>query len=99
MAFDETLAGRVRALRDERADVSERQMFGGLTVLIRGHMCCGVSGRELILRLGTDGADEALAASHVRPMDFTGRVMRGFVTRRSSPLMSRFRCPLRPIRG
>jgi hypothetical protein len=62
-------------------------MFGGLTFLLGGHMCCGVHGDELILRLGPDRADRALAASHVRPMDFTGRPMRGFVTVRPEGLV------------
>lgn len=80
MAFDENLAERVRALLASRTDVVERPMFGGLTFLVGGHMCCGVQGDELILRLGPDGADGALARPHVRPMDFTGRPLSGFVT-------------------
>jgi len=34
MAYDEHLAARVRALLSDRADVSERKMFGGLTFLL-----------------------------------------------------------------
>ena len=55
-------------------------MFGGLTFMVGGHMCCGVNGDELILRLGPDAEDKALMAPHARPMDFTRRPMRGFVT-------------------
>lgn len=55
-------------------------MFGGLTVMVSGRMCCGVQGDELSLRLGPDDAERALESAHVRPMDFTGRPMRGFVT-------------------
>ena len=62
MAFDEKLAARVRKLLADRSDVTERRMFGGLTFMVRGHMCCGAQGDELILRLGPDGADEALAS-------------------------------------
>ena len=80
MAFDEQLAARVRRHLADRSDVTERRMFGGLTFMVRGHMCCGVQGDELILRLGPDGADEALASPHTRPMDFTGRRLAGFVT-------------------
>ena len=79
MAFDENLAARVRKLLADRSDVIERRMFGGLTFMVRGHMCCGVHGDELILRLGPDGADEALESPHARPMDFTGRPLSGFV--------------------
>jgi TfoX N-terminal domain len=80
MAFDEQLAARVRRLLTDWSDVTERRMFGGLTFMVRGYMCCGVQGDELILRLGPDGADEALASPHARPMDFTGRPLAGFVT-------------------
>ena len=80
MAFDEKLAARVRMLLADRSDLTERRMFGGLTFMVRGHMCCGVQGNELILRLGPDGAHEALANPHARPMDFTGRPLAGFVT-------------------
>lgn len=80
MAFDERLAARVRALLADREDVSERKMFGGLTFMVAGHMCCGVNGDELIVRLDPAHEEEALARPHARPMDFTGRPMRGFVT-------------------
>ena len=42
-------------------------------------MFCGVLGDELMLRLGPDGAEQALARPHVRPMDFTGRPMKSMV--------------------
>jgi len=80
MAFDEKLAARVRKLLADRPDLTERRMFGGLTFMVRGHMCCGVQGDELVLRLGPDGTDEALANPHARPMDFTGRPLAGFIT-------------------
>jgi TfoX/Sxy family transcriptional regulator of competence genes len=80
MAYDEQLAARVRALLADREDVSERKMFGGLTFMVGGHMCCGVNRDELIVRLDPKGESEALERPHARPMDFTGRQMRGFVT-------------------
>ena len=80
MAYDEGLAARVRALLASRADVSERKMFGGLTFMVGGNMRCGVNGDELIVRLDPGREDDALASPHARPMDFTGRRMRGFIT-------------------
>ena len=73
MAFDEQLAERIRAVLDERPDLDERRMFGGIAFLLSGHMACGVVGTDLMLRLGRSGAESALAEPHVRPMDFTGR--------------------------
>ena len=80
MAYDERLAARVRALLASRTDVSERKMFGGLTFMVGGNMCCGVNGEELIVRLDPGREDDALARPHARPMDLTGRRMRGFIT-------------------
>lgn len=54
-------------------------MFGGLTFMVAGRMCVGVDGRDLLLRLGPEDAARALDEPHVRPMDFTGRPVRGFV--------------------
>jgi TfoX/Sxy family transcriptional regulator of competence genes len=80
MAYDEQLAARVRALLADRSDVGERKMFGGLTFMVAGNMCCGVNGDELIVRLDPEREEEALARPHARPMDLTGRRMRGFIT-------------------
>jgi hypothetical protein len=86
VAYDEQLAARVRTLLADRTDVDERKIFGGLTFLIAGNMSCGVNGNELIVRLDPEHEDEALARPHARPMDFTGRRMRGFVTVRPEGL-------------
>ena len=59
--------------------VTERKMFGGLAFMLGGNMACGILGEDLMLRLGPDGAETALASTHVRPMDFTGRPMKGMV--------------------
>ena len=53
---------------------------GTLTFMIGGNMCCGINGQELIVRLDPRREDDALARPHARPMDFTGRRMRGFIT-------------------
>jgi TfoX/Sxy family transcriptional regulator of competence genes len=79
MAYDEGLAQRIRGVFTDREDVIEKKMFGGLAFMVRGHMCCGVSGDDLMLRVGPDQYNEALAQPHARPMDFTGRPMKGFV--------------------
>jgi TfoX/Sxy family transcriptional regulator of competence genes len=89
VAYDETLATRVRGLLADRTDVGERQMFGGLTFMIAGNMYCGVNRDELIVRLDPDREDEFLARPHARRMDFTGRPMRGFVTVRPESLKGR----------
>src|SRR5574342_1308125 len=79
MAYDPSLATRVRELGARRKGVSEKAMFGGLAFLLDGKMFCGVLGNELLARVGLDAHDNAMAQPHVRIMDFTGRPMRGYV--------------------
>lgn len=79
MAFDEGLAHRVRVHLEDRGDVEELRMFGGLGFVVRGNMACGVIERDLVVRLGEEGARDALDEDGVRPFDFTGRPMTGWV--------------------
>ena len=79
MAYDEELAGRIREVISMRDEVAEKKMFGGVAWMVGGNMACGVVGEELMVRLGPEEAEKALAEEHVRVMDFTGRPMRGFV--------------------
>ena len=79
MAYDEDLAERVRDAISFRDAVSEREMFGGITFMVGGNMACGVIADELIVRLGAEEAERALADDGVRVFDFTGRPMRNWV--------------------
>ena len=79
MAYDETLADRIRTALHGRDDVEERKMFGGITFMVAGRMACGVIHDDLMVKVGTEGHADALAEPHTRPMDFTGRPMRGMV--------------------
>jgi TfoX/Sxy family transcriptional regulator of competence genes len=79
MPYDEELAERVRDAISMRDAISEREMFGGITFMLAGNMACGVIGDELIVRVGKEHAERALAEPHTRPFDFTGRPMRAWV--------------------
>ena len=80
MAYDETLADRIRDVLADHADrVREQKMFGGIAFMVDGHMTVGVVNDELMARVGADGEDDALAQPHARTMDFTGRPMTGFI--------------------
>ncbi|MDH3625981.1 MAG: TfoX/Sxy family protein, partial [Myxococcales bacterium] len=72
MAYDEKLAGRVREVLARRRGVTEKKMFGGLSFLVNGHMCCGIVGDDLMVRVGPDAYEGALKKKGARPMDFTG---------------------------
>jgi TfoX/Sxy family transcriptional regulator of competence genes len=77
--YDEDLAARVRDNLQGTAGLTERAMFGGVTFVLHGNMCCGVINDNLVLRLGADDAGEALSQPFTLPMDFTGRPMNGYV--------------------
>lgn len=79
MAYYEGIAERVREVLADRHDVAEKKMFGGLAFMVGGHMCCGVVGDDLMVRVGAEGHEAALAEPEARAMDFTGRPMMGFV--------------------
>ena len=79
MAYDEKFATRIRNALGPNLDVTEKKMFGGLAFLFKGKMFCGIAKDELMLRVGPDDYEEALAQKHVRVMDFTGRPMKGYV--------------------
>jgi TfoX/Sxy family transcriptional regulator of competence genes len=79
MPYDEQLAARVRRVLQRRTDITERKMFGGLAFLHEGRMCCGIVGHDLMLRVRAAEMPMILGQPHVRPMDVTGKPLRGFV--------------------
>jgi hypothetical protein len=79
MPYDEALADRIRRVVGPRPNISEKKMFGGLGFLRDGKMFCGIVKDELMVRVGPDRYEESLVRAHVRPMDFTGRPMNGYV--------------------
>lgn len=79
MAFDEGLAERIRSVVGDREGVQERHMFGGLSFLLNGNMAVGVIKDDLVVRAAPERFEELLARAHARPMDFTGRPMKGWV--------------------
>ena len=79
MAYDLHLADRIRHLIGPLDGVSERKMFGGIAFMQYGRMFCGIVDDQLMARVGADRYEQALALPHVRPMDFTGRPMIGYV--------------------
>ena len=80
MAYDEKTAGRVRKFLSIRPDVVEKKLMGGLCFMVKGRMCCSVSGRGgLLIRVGSDAHQLMLGEPHVEPMEMRGRIMTGFV--------------------
>ena len=79
MAYDTSLAQRVREVLGKPTGVSERAMFGGLAFLVDGKMFIGIRNSSLMARVGPERHSDALAMPSVRVMDFTGRPMKGYV--------------------
>ena len=79
MAFDESLAARIRDALERKRGVEEKKMFGGICFLLNGNLLVGVWKDSLIARLGPDGGEAALREPHVRVFDITGKPMKGWV--------------------
>lgn len=79
MAYNLGLAQRMRETLASISGVEEKKMFGGVGFLVQGNMACGVNGDDLIVRVGPERYQEALAQPSTRPFDMTGRPMSGWV--------------------
>jgi TfoX/Sxy family transcriptional regulator of competence genes len=79
MAYDEILADRVRTALARRRGVVEKRMFGGMAFMLNGNMSWGIVKDQLMVRVGPKAFEEALTQKHAKPMDFTGRPMKGMV--------------------
>ena len=79
MAYDEQLAEQIRGALRGRDGVTERKMFGGIAFMVGGNMAVGVIRDDLMVRIGADAHDAALAQPHVRVMDFGHRPMKGMI--------------------
>jgi TfoX/Sxy family transcriptional regulator of competence genes len=86
MAYDEGLAERIRERLGADQDITEKRMFGGIAFLYRGNMAVGASGDDLMVRVGPDATDAALARPGTRVFDMTGRPMRGWIVVAASAL-------------
>lgn len=80
MTYDEGLAERIRALLDEETGFSEKAMFGGVAFFLDGNMACGVTGPDLMVRVGKDRYQACLQEPYAKPFDMTGRPMKGWVS-------------------
>ncbi|KAF0175216.1 MAG: hypothetical protein FD161_3364 [Limisphaerales bacterium] len=80
MAYNQQLADRItEAFRDRGVAFEAKRMMGGLCFMVNGKMCAGVTDGRLMARIDPASEPEALGRPGCRPMDFTGRPMRGFV--------------------
>jgi TfoX/Sxy family transcriptional regulator of competence genes len=80
MPFDERTAERIRGVLGQRPDLVEKSMVGGgLSFMVAGRMCCGVSGSALMIRVGPEGRARALGDPHASPMKLGRKELAGFI--------------------
>jgi TfoX/Sxy family transcriptional regulator of competence genes len=80
MAYNEKFADKVREMiAGTGAALEEKKMFGGLCFMVNDKMCLGIEKERLMVRLDPAKFDEVIEKEGCMPMDFTGKVMKGFV--------------------
>lgn len=79
MAYDEVLADEIRSDLRRYDGVTERAMFGGIAFMVDGNMAVGVTGDDLMVRVGKESHDQALSFPGVEAMSMGERDMKGWV--------------------
>ena len=79
MPYNEQLADRIRETIPLKKGIVEKKMFGGIAFMLKNKMFCGIVKDDLMVRVLEEHYEQAVSEPHARPMDFTGKIMRGFV--------------------
>ncbi len=79
MAYNEKLADRIRERFAELPEVEERKMMGGWMLMYHGKMCVGIIEDDLMCRIDPDQYESSLEKTGCKPMEFTGRPLKGYV--------------------
>src|SRR6476619_2051954 len=80
MAFNEKLADRTREIISmSHKNVVEKRMFGGLCFMVNDKMCVDVEQKRLMVRIDPLKYDEVIEKEGCKPINFTGKVMKGYV--------------------
>lgn len=76
----EELSDRIRNLLGPVQGVAEQKMFGGRAFMLGGNMLvCPMKDGGMLVRVGKDRYEHALALPGARPMTMGARTMSGFV--------------------
>ena len=79
MAYNEELADDIRARIGVHPSLTEGHMFGGIAFMVHGSMAVGVSGDDLMVRVGKDAHDKAVSRLGARTFDMSARPMLGWI--------------------
>ncbi|MCF8239069.1 MAG: TfoX/Sxy family protein [Saprospiraceae bacterium] len=80
MAYSEFFADRIRQALDRKSVAyEEKKMMGGLCFMVDDKMCVGIVKDEFMVRLNPEEDEKNALLPGARPMDFTGRPMKGYL--------------------
>lgn len=79
MSYNNELANKIRERLENLPVVSEKEMMGGIAFMVNDKMCVGVIKDEMMCRIHPDAFEESIERHGCRPMDFTGKTMRGWI--------------------
>ena len=80
MAYDQFLEERIsRILKEKNVLFEAKKMMGGLCYMVDDKMCVGIVKDHLMARVGPEAYERCLSEPGCKPMDFTGRPMKGYV--------------------
>ena len=79
MAYNQTIADRIREILVDQPVIEEKEMMGGVAFMVNNKMCVGVIKDDMMARIDPEVYEEALEKRGCRPMDFTGKTMKGWV--------------------
>ena len=80
MAYNEFLVDRVsQFFREQSIHFNAKKMFGGFVFMVDDKMCVGVMKDQIMARINPDIFETSIEKEGCKPMDFTGKKMKGFV--------------------
>lgn len=79
MAYNQSLADKIRERLIEIPNITEKEMMGGIAFMLNDKMCVGVMKDEMMCRIDPLKFEEAVELRGCRPMDFTGKIMKGWI--------------------
>lgn len=79
MPYNPALDEKIQRIVAQWPHIERKKMFGGTGYLSNGNMVTGVYKDLLVLRVGKDIETELLAQPWCRPMDVTGKSMKGWL--------------------
>jgi TfoX/Sxy family transcriptional regulator of competence genes len=87
VAYDEELAEHIRLQLAGRADVTEKRMFGGIGVMVGGHLAIAASSQGgALVRVDPDASDRLVARTKAELAVMRGRPMAGWLRVASADL-------------